>query len=664
MTHEPAYAIDGAQARREAFYAVACDPATSVVVEACAGAGKTWMLVSRIVRALLAGAEPGEILAITFTRKAAGEMRARLDEWLAAWAEGACSHDERVHELMQRGLDAVQAQALAPTLAGLRERVLRGGRSVEVRTFHAWFGQLLAHAPLAVLQALGLPAAHELIEDTSVLKDELFARVHRAVHSDAALRHVYFAMVERVGRSRWLQWLETAWRQRAVIARADAAGALADAVPPAADLWPECAGLAEPLELMTSDAALRGDLEALARALGRGKATAQTAARGLVDALALAAGGQTRAAHAAACKALVTDKGTRRKHLGADAEVDAAIETLARVQQMQLQHDAHTDHLALVQFSRLLRREYAALLRARARVDMDDLDAAAEALLGDGEIAAWVQQRLDQRVRHLLVDEFQDTSPPQWRALAGWLAGYAGAGGGASGQRPLSVFIVGDPKQSIYRFRGAEPRLFDAAGDVVVQALAGHRLQCDHTRRSAPELVAALNRVFEPLAAAAATPFRRHTTESRAVGAMLALPSAAPRAAARRSGDDEPVWRDSLTVPRREPEAQRRAAEARQVALAVAQLVRREGYAAGEVMVLARRRVALAAVADALAEAGVPHALAEKLELHRVPEVLDVAAVLDVLVSPGNDLSLARALKSPIFGASDDDLLRLSRSAA
>ncbi|MFM9917185.1 MAG: UvrD-helicase domain-containing protein, partial [Rhizobacter sp.] len=79
---QPAYLIDGAAVGADAFYAVACDPHRHVVVEACAGAGKTWMLVSRILRALLDGAEPQEILAITFTRKAAGEMRSRLGEWL------------------------------------------------------------------------------------------------------------------------------------------------------------------------------------------------------------------------------------------------------------------------------------------------------------------------------------------------------------------------------------------------------------------------------------------------------------------------------------------------------------------------------------------------------------------------------------------------------
>jgi len=109
MTEAAAYQADGRVVSRAAFYAIACDPRRSVVVEACAGAGKTWMLVSRIVRALLDGAQPNEILAITFTRKAAGEMRERLDEWLREFATPGLSLERLVQALLERGVPAQQA---------------------------------------------------------------------------------------------------------------------------------------------------------------------------------------------------------------------------------------------------------------------------------------------------------------------------------------------------------------------------------------------------------------------------------------------------------------------------------------------------------------------------------------------------------------------------
>src|SRR6476620_6689259 len=120
----PALRVDGRRVDAPAFYAAACDPARSVVVEACAGAGKTWMLVSRVLRALLDGAEPHEILAITFTRKAAGEMRTRLNGWLRDHASGRCSDADRTRALQERGLGEAEARALAPALGGLYERVL------------------------------------------------------------------------------------------------------------------------------------------------------------------------------------------------------------------------------------------------------------------------------------------------------------------------------------------------------------------------------------------------------------------------------------------------------------------------------------------------------------------------------------------------------------
>src|SRR5690606_9132350 len=138
-----------------------------------------------------------------------------------------------------------------------------------------------------------------------------------------------------------------------------------------------------------------------------------------------------------------------------------------------------------------------------------------------------------------------DTNPLQWQALHGWLSGYAGSSGGA--QAP-SVFIVGDPKQSIYRFRRAEPQVFLAAQSFVREALRGEPLSCDHTRRNATGVIAAVNQVMGEAQDAQETGgFRPHTTESGDPGTLQRLPAIEPAQAAAGGGPDPLRWRDSLT---------------------------------------------------------------------------------------------------------------------
>jgi len=666
--NDAAYRIDGRPASEQAFYAAACDPRRSIVVEACAGAGKTWMLVSRILRALLDGAQAHEILALTFTRKAAGEMRARLDEWLRGFSVPGVATpadlDRLALELRNRGVDDAQAHTLAPALAVLHERLLKGGRSVAIRSFHAWFAQLVAAAPLDTLRALGLPAQPELIEDTEPLADELFARFHAVVQDDTGLRADYADLIHHHRLSRVTTWLRTAWQRRLEIERADGAGTLEPSVPPAATLWPGCAGLPCP-QAQVLRTPLSGELGALAQALAaqEGKAIPQAAARALLDALVMS---EPQAAFSAACAALMTAKGETKKRMGDLPAHEAACESLREIGRQADQQQAHEDHGRMVRLVRVLLREYARLKLERGLADMGDLESAALALLSDPALAGWLQLRLDAQLKHLLIDEFQDTSPLQWHALFGWLSAYAGAGGGMSGQRPPSVFIVGDPKQSIYRFRRAEPRVFEAAKEFVVDGLDGSVLACDHTRRCATGVVDAINAVFEPVTATGEWPgFRPHTTAAAEAGRLSCLPDVLrpPREGGKPGDRPVPVWRDTLTQPRHEPEEVLRMHEARHVALAIAELVA-QGRRPGDIMVLARKRVALRAVADALAEAQLPHVMPEAMSLGDEPEARDLLAVLDVLASPGHDLSLAQALKSPLFGASDADLLALSRAAA
>lgn len=655
-----AYRIDGHLVSREAFYAQACDPRRSVVVEACAGAGKTWMLVSRILRALLDGVPAREILAITFTKKAAGEMRARLMEWLADLA--LAGQEARVQALMERGLSEPEARRQALVLADLYERLLDAGEQVEVRTFHAWFAQLLRAAPLQVIDRLGLVPQAQLLEDSAELHGPTWREWLGRVHRDPGLREDLAALMREHSRSRVREWLLGLIDKRVEFELADAAGTLAASVPSAAQWRSAFAGLAHPAQRLRHPA-VRGALQAVARALGAQKnATPRKAAQALEEALALP---DDEAALSAVRAALFTQSGTLRKHLEAPG-LDEAVAWLDEIQQGVAQETAHREHQRLVRLGRVLLQAYGSVKRQRGLADMADLERCALALLGDGALAAWMQERLDTRVSQVLIDEFQDTNPLQWQALSQWLSSYAGAGGGASGQRPLGVFIVGDPKQSIYRFRRAEPRVFEAAKALVVQGLGGSVLECDHTRRNAPAVIDALNAVFGTAQAEGAYEgFRPHTTEhgdDAPAARVCALPRIErPEREARAQA--APAWRDSLTQPRHEGQEPWRAQEARAVAQAIEHLVRVEGVAPGDIQVLARRRAPLGWVAQALRERHIACASPEDHALMDALEVRDLVALLDALVSPGHALSLAQALRSPLFDAGDDELVWLAQRA-
>jgi ATP-dependent helicase/nuclease subunit A len=661
---KPAYRAAGQAVSRQDFYALACDPQRSVVVEACAGAGKTWMLVSRILRALLDGAQPHEILAITFTRKAAGEMRERLADWLREFGAPACTDAQRIQALKERGVSAAQVPALAAQLQGLHESLLASGRPVEIRTFHAWFAQLLRAAPLDLLAELGLQPEVELIESLDDHLDDVHRRFHAALLRDEDLRAEHAQLIAQRGRSQARKWLDTVLNRRVEIELADAAGTLDDSVPPAAALWPDLEGLSHPADQLERTA-WQAQIRSVAAALGRSGKKLQLAA---ADALLLAlAQHEPAARHDALRRALFTDKGGLRK-LGDHAELAALQVALEQLAEQVRQHDAHEEHVRLVRLSRVLLAEYATYKRQRGLADMADLERCALALLRDGTLSGWVQERLDARIRHVLIDEFQDTSPLQWHALHAWLSAYAGAGGGASGQRPPALFIVGDPKQSIYRFRRAEPRVFEAARAFVVEALGGCVLECDHTRRNAPAVLEALNTVFTAAQDAGEfAGFRAHTTEVEmdAASGVHAFPQIPrpERVRASRDAEEEPVWRDSLTTPRHEAEEVLREQEAAQVARCIHALLQRGEATPGDVLVLCRKRESLRLVAQALRERHVPHAAAEDAALAEAPEVLDLIALLDVLASPRHRLSLARALRSPLFGVSDAELLSVALGA-
>ena len=667
---QAAYEHDGKPVSSTQFYAIACDPRRSVAVEACAGAGKTWMLVSRIIRALLEddASNPElkvhEILAITFTKKAAGEMRQRLQEWLAEFA--FATPEKLEYELIIRGIsrhilhaknDLQPAYPLPEQLQNLYQKMLSQGRGVQIKTFHGWFASLLRTAPLSVLEGLNLPANYTLLEDDKLAVPPVWRRFFGTLLKDEQAKRDFEELVAEHGKSQALKALDEALSKRVEFELADGKGLVDSSVPHFAEFFAEFAGCESPeATFLNSDASndiRRQILLAAAKVLGA--ASQKTFCAKGVELEKAITDNDLRGA----IVALLTEKGTPRKFNAALSEnefVARAQDLALRFQSAIAQHAAWQHQQRMARLTRILIAEFAALKRQRGWVDMNDVERAALVMLSSSELSGWVQERLDARVKHLMIDEFQDTSPLQWQALYAWLAGYAGAGG-----KPPTVFIVGDPKQSIYRFRRAEPQVFIAAQQFVQKGLGGDLLSCDHTRRNAMQVVEAVNTVMlQAQNVNQYSDYRAHSTEIAIAGSVNSLPQI-ERVAKEKLGDDsaEPVWRDSLTEPREEVEEKTVTLECRQVAQFIETLLK-SGKKPEEIMVLARKRSRLSLMQTELQTLSITSQQPEKTNLADAPEVQDIIALLDVLVSPTHDLSLARALKSPLFGVTDDDLVEIA----
>jgi len=316
-----------------------------------------------------------------------------------------------------------------------------------------------------------------------------------------------------------------------------------------------------------------------------------------------------------------------------------------------------------------LLEHYQRIKQEQRLLDFSDLEWKACELLNRSDHASWVQYKLDTRIDHLLVDEFQDTNPTQWQLLLP-LLGELAAG---SADRSRSVFLVGDRKQSIYSFRRANPALLGEAARWLETHLQAGRYPLDASRRSARAIIDCVNAVFgsEPLRQRLAD-FNPHSTHLAATHGrveLLPLMSSEPPESVAAT-----ALRNPLRTPRLIAEDQRHAAEGRLIVSRIEALldagtvVVKDGVPRlldyGDVMILLRQRTHAAAYEQALRDAGIPYLSASKGMLLDNLEVRDLEALLRLLIAPYDNLSLAQVLRSPLFGLGSELLLPLARQAS
>ncbi len=649
---------------------VALDPQKSVVVEACAGSGKTWLLVSRIVRLLLAGVKPGEILAITFTRKAAQEMQARLHEWLRLLAT---QDDAAVrHFLKERDLHEVD-DALLAKARGLYCDFLLAQPSISISTFHGWFMQIIQRAPLNA----GVPVGMQLLERTAALHEEAWQAFADSLRDDpeSATALAMGWLFEKYGlhstrsllgnfvakRAEW--WAYTSGQE-------DAVGYAVEQLRGELDVDLD----ADPISHACSDASLRAAVQAFAQAL----ATMGTETQGN-NANKLQITWEIADAHqrfAALLRALYTQadeprsfKPTKKQN----AEVfllarDVLFDKLQAVRDALVEQEALRMNQAALRCGAALLQHYQELKLRSQQMDFTDMEWQVCHLLSQGDCAEYMQYKLDSRYKHVLLDEFQDTNPLQWQTLQAWFAAAA-----AVESRP-TVFVVGDPKQSIYRFRRADARLFGEVREFLQQEFSAHYLTQNETRRNSPAVLEAVNGVFSGHPEGFVD-FEEHVAHHQDLpGHVEALPLAVIGNTEQVEVVDLPLsLRNPLIEPRDEEQSGARELEAEQFAAYIANIVanwsvqdngivRRAEYR--DIMVLVRKRTHLRVYEHALRARHIPFLTSRRGGLLDTLEAEDIQALLTFLITPFADLELAQALRSPICSCSDDDLMLLAQHSA
>ena len=278
--------------------------------------------------------------------------------------------------------------------------------------------------------------------------------------------------------------------------------------------------------------------------------------------------------------------------------------------------------------------------------------------------------KLDLGIDHLLIDEAQDTSPEQWDIIKSFVAEFT-AGAGARGDVKRTIFAVGDDKQSIFSFQGAEPLEFDESAEFFERAHKAAGLDFEpvksiHSFRSVPVVLEAVDAVFKQPAAhrgltADPAPTQHEAVRAASPGLVELWPLVVPDRRRSIEAWDEPFDTTSETSPR--VKLARQIAEAVKTWLKRGDLVgdgdERHPLRAGDVLILVRQRGPLfEAIIRALKNADIAVAGADRLKLTEHIAVMDLLALADALLLPQDDLALATVLKSPLFGLTERRTVR------
>ena len=645
----------------------ASNPVQSVFVSANAGTGKTKVLIERVLRLLLSGEVPETILCVTFTNAAAAEIEARLHSKLATWA---VAQPTDLIDDIKKMTGTVPAQEVIEVARRLFAQVIDNDQGPRIETTHSFCQSLLSRFPIEA----GLPPHFQLITDGQ--KESLLRASFASCFKEpgAEMKQALSYLIEISAHQSLFDLVKSFVSMRKL---SDAAAAM-------------------PLGMVP---AFERAMKAITPEQAANKQEAQLYYAGLIAAMPFAELAEARPDRMAKFIAwhslpeaeriskfptiisgFVTTSGKPNSQFVTKKikEANPAIEDVfMRIAQAMIAYrkavsafDTIERTRALYVVGRHVALHYEQAKLRQAVLDYDDLIIKADKLLSSADAMAWVRWKLDFGIHHMLVDEAQDTNPAQWELLTSLADEFFAHEADEDNARTL--FSVGDFKQSIYSFQGANPHIFIQKGaEFNARAQTGNHLFEDvklaMSFRSSKAVLDMVNHVMtgaevEGLGGA----YMAHEAFFADKFGMVELWPLVDMADKK---DDLPYFDVADFVPDGAVSAKGGAAQlAEQIACHIETML--DGTAKGldgksyqprDIMILVNKRDALfTLLRGALLRHNIPVAGADRLHLNQQIEIADLLALGDICILQEDDLQLAAFLKSPLIGLGEDDLMYLA----
>ncbi len=655
----------------------ASNPEASAWVSAHAGSGKTYVLTQRVLRLLLQGVRPSQILCLTFTKAAAANMSTRIFDRLAKWAvldDAALSK-----EITDTGAEPPSPAEL-DFARSLFARAVETPGGLKIQTIHAFCEKLLhlfpfeANAPAGfsvlddagraeLLEMARTQAIEKAMRDTGALHDAL-ARVAAETTGNDFGKLCDELLQHRDALGASFDEKDYAARLRLRLGlRPDES--LLDVV---AEITEGHAGWPELMAALRLGSKKDNELaDHLARAIERGSDPdgVESYLRVFFTKEGKPRGGE---------KSSIITKPLQKAAPDLLDEMEAEQARLTLLIEKRKAAMTAERSLALAKLGDAILTDYESAKRYRNVLDYDDLIEGARRLLHRSE-PSWVLYKLDAQIDHILLDEAQDTSAAQWDILAA-IAGEFCAGFSARGGK-RSFFAVGDDKQSIFSFQGAAPEKFDAMRRDFERRFTAVGRAFEYVRlvqsfRSAPGVLSAVDEVFnfagngEGLTCDVERLTLTHEATKTHLPALVEVWE--PIGPVDQSEPED--WRLPLDYARASDPGERLA---RKIAAKIKALTSPGGgdYVEGDngprpveardILIVVRKRGAFfEALIRALKAEDVPVAGADRLDLGKHIAVDDLVALGRASLLIEDDLTLATVLKSPLIGFDDDDLIALA----